>query len=365
MQLKDLPIGSLVKEPASLIHGDTIVWKVVDKNHTNYPTNSVTLLTDKIITFNTFDAKEATNPDKDYAVNYGNTDYSVSNIRQWLNSNASAGNWYSAQHDYDAPPSAENLSQQYTHFSGFANRAGFLTNLSAQFKNLILPTTVTSPVGEDVVNTIENQLIFLPSETEVGRGVGSTRVAIGTIFEYFGSVEVGSGAYKTTATIGALNDAITSGLDRVVLTADTTKVYNYMFRHTEFSESYIGTSDGSEYAYDIFGVRPVCNIVDTVYVTERPGEDGCYTIIYEPLYNEYLNGAGLSKVLTNVKNYIDNVSAPEIVVGDTPPEKDSAKLWLDTSSSNSTVSGFWAGTQAEYNSLTTKNPTTLYLIKEG
>ena len=364
MQLKDLPIGSLIKDPTSIIHGDTIVWRVVDKNHADFPANSVTLLTDKVITFNAFDAKEATNPDKDYAVNYGNTDYSVSNIRQWLNSNADAGYWYAAQHDYDAPPSAENLYSQYSHFNGYADETGFLKNFSTRFKRILLPTSIYSSIAEETPTLIENQLIFLPSATEIGKSSGSNNVALGAIFNYFGSVATATNSYQTTATPGAINQAITDGL-RDFTQVDTTKNYNYMLRHSGYSEEYIETSNGNDYAYEILGVRPACNIVDTVYVTERPDENGCYTILYDPLYMEYLDGAGLGKVLTSVKNYIDAAAAPEIAVGGEMPTDSSTKLWLDTSSSNSMVSGFWAGTQAEYNNLATKNPTTLYLIKEG
>ena len=42
-----------------------------------------------------------------------------------------------------------------------------------------------------------------------------------------------------------------------------------------------------------------------------------------------------------------------------------AKKYADTkTSSNNVVTSFWSGTQAEYDLIEIKDPTTLYLIKE-
>ena len=45
--------------------GANIVWKVADKNHSGYPSNSVTLITEKIIQLMCSDAKEASNSNSD------------------------------------------------------------------------------------------------------------------------------------------------------------------------------------------------------------------------------------------------------------------------------------------------------------
>ena len=90
------------------IHGKPIVWLVADTNHTGYPSNSVTLVTNQIIKMLCFDAKESANSNSDRR-SYGNNRYIYSNLRQWLNSAAAAGAWYTAQHSADAAPTSGNV----------------------------------------------------------------------------------------------------------------------------------------------------------------------------------------------------------------------------------------------------------------
>ncbi len=90
------------------IHGKPIIWLVADKNHAGYPSNSVTLVTNQIIKMLCFDAKESANSNRDRR-SYGNNRYIYSNLRQWLNSAAAAGAWYTAQHSADAAPTSGNV----------------------------------------------------------------------------------------------------------------------------------------------------------------------------------------------------------------------------------------------------------------
>ena len=99
--LGSLEVGSKVKVSHSEM-GD-IEFLVVDKDHDGYPENSTTLLTEKVIALRCFDAKEPNNSDSD-SKKYGNNMYSVSNLDQWLNSSAVAGQWYSARHSADQAP---------------------------------------------------------------------------------------------------------------------------------------------------------------------------------------------------------------------------------------------------------------------
>jgi hypothetical protein len=69
--LSALTNGSLVKDTGSTYYGVPIIWRVIDKNHTGYPANSVTLITDKIIKIAGFDGKESGNADSNRAA-YGN-----------------------------------------------------------------------------------------------------------------------------------------------------------------------------------------------------------------------------------------------------------------------------------------------------
>lgn len=76
-----------------------------------------------------FDAPESTRPaEQDYngqIRQYGWNRYSKSAYRQWLNSAATAGNWWTAQHDYDAAPTQ----------LGTTN--GFMHGLPAEFLSMI------------------------------------------------------------------------------------------------------------------------------------------------------------------------------------------------------------------------------------
>ena len=113
--LSALAVGALVKDTGTLYNGKPIVWKIADKGHTGYPSGSVTLITEKIISLKCFDAIESGNSDSNRK-SYGNNRWIYSNIRQWLNSGASAGAWYSAQHSADAPPTNANVWSNYNEY---------------------------------------------------------------------------------------------------------------------------------------------------------------------------------------------------------------------------------------------------------
>ena len=98
--LGSLTVGAKIEVPVLSAYqsrfGSKIVFKIADKNHSGYPSNSVTLITEKIIQLMCFDAKEPSNSNSDRK-QYGNNRYQYSNLLQWLNSNAAAGAWYSAK----------------------------------------------------------------------------------------------------------------------------------------------------------------------------------------------------------------------------------------------------------------------------
>ena len=81
-----------------------------------------------------FDAKEPDRPaSADYngqIAQYGWNRYSKSAMRQWINSAATAGNWWTAQHEYDAAPSQ----------AGTVN--GFMHGLPADFLAMLKPVKV-------------------------------------------------------------------------------------------------------------------------------------------------------------------------------------------------------------------------------
>ena len=85
----------------------------------------------QIIDLRCFDAKESSNSS-------GNNNWGASNIEQWLNSDASAGNWYSAQHSADAPPSGTN-----TDYNPYDTKPGFLYYWSDEEKSVLQDMTLT------------------------------------------------------------------------------------------------------------------------------------------------------------------------------------------------------------------------------
>lgn len=89
-----------------------IEWEVVDDTNSEY----VIAQTKSIIDLRAFDAKESSNTDSNRRT-YGNNNWKYSNIKQFLNSDSES--WYSAQHQYDAPPSNNVYKNPYDTHKGF------------------------------------------------------------------------------------------------------------------------------------------------------------------------------------------------------------------------------------------------------
>ena len=154
-----------------------IVFEVVGVNHhttTEHP-KTITLMTKFLIRKAAFDAAEQSNSNSDRK-SYGNNRWSVSNIRQWLNSSGAAGSWFTAQHDYDAPPTSANVSDAagaYADAPGFL--AGFSADILQHFTDITNITALhkvdnggSSGGSEETVDKV-----FLPSNTEMGLGNNS------------------------------------------------------------------------------------------------------------------------------------------------------------------------------------------------
>ena len=148
------------------LYGSPIIWIVADKNHAGYPSNSVTLVTNQIIKMLCFDATEPSNGNSDRR-NYGNNRYIYSNLRQWLNSPAAAGQWYTAQHSADQTPDSSHVWNSVNPYSGLA---GFLNAFTANERAALLNTTITvgkSSTDGGGTETCTDK-IFPLSCTEVG-----------------------------------------------------------------------------------------------------------------------------------------------------------------------------------------------------
>lgn len=87
---------------------------------------------------------------------YGYNIYKYSAIRQWLNSDAAANNWWQATHVGDVAP-------------GYTNQPGFMAGLDSAFKSLLQRTEVVTSgnsVTDDGSNYSTYDYLFLPSNYE-------------------------------------------------------------------------------------------------------------------------------------------------------------------------------------------------------
>lgn len=265
-----MPVGTKIK--LGTYYGQPIVWKIIDKNHSGYPANSVTLMADKILTLKCFDAAEPTNPDSNRRA-YGNNRYSFSNIRQWLNSEASAGEWYSAQYQYDAPPSSANVSNAY---NAYDTQAGFLNHFPAGAKSVLLNTTLTTTLssadggGSETVT----DKIFLASRAEMNLG---NNIADGVPFAIFNS-DASRGAQLTAECISNNNGSYT---------LNTSELWYYWLRTPLDYSSYLSHNvsnsgalyDGKYVNVGEWGIRPLCNVFGDAPFSIEPDSDGCYTVL--------------------------------------------------------------------------------------
>ena len=271
--LSSLAAGALVKDTGTLYNGKAIVWKIADKNHAGYPANSVTLITERIISLKCFDAKESGNSDSNRK-SYGNNRWIYANIRQWLNSQAAAGQWYSAQHGQDAPPSNANVWDNYNEYQ---QEAGFLAGFSANFLAALLTTTRT--VGKAQVDGGGTESctdkIFLATCTEVGLSGDVTAGSKLAIFSNDASRQA-----KPTAEAVSKSEYTNSSLNAnspwYWWLADAYASSSYNVRNVDSSGALIWSTayngDG--------GVRPLCNIKSDILVSDNPDSDGAYTIIW-------------------------------------------------------------------------------------
>lgn len=270
-KLSNLPVGTKVKDNLSKYNGKPVIWKIADRNHSGYPSNTVTLISDKILSIKAFDGKESRNSNSDRQ-NYGNNYYKYSNLLQWLNSDLS--NWYSPQHGADAPPSSDNVLWNY---NAYDNEPGFLYNFSSDFKNAMVSTslkTARDSLDGGGSETVTSK-IFLASTTEVGLA-NENGIAEGTKFPIFDGDESRK-AYPTAEAVSK-SEYTDSSLN-------ISSPWNYWIRTpATFGPSYASKVkyDGSlsldNAYYSHYGVRPLCNLKSEFLVSNSTDSDGAYTI---------------------------------------------------------------------------------------
>ena len=278
--ISNLAVGAKIEVPVLSAYqsrfGAKLVFKIADKNHSGYPSNSVTLITEKIIQLMCFDAIEANNSNSDRK-QYGNNRYLHSNLLQWLNSNAAAGAWYSAQHSADAPPTNANVYSNYNEYDAWA---GFLAMIEPKFVAELLDTTQTV-----VKNTVTDggsyetvtSKMFLASTTEVGLA-NENSIAEGSLLALF-SNDASRVAYPTSECVSNSEYTNTSFA--------TSKGWYWWLRtpyssnaHRVRSVNTDGTLDYNNACNGYWGVRPLCNLSSSILVSDTTNADGNYEIIY-------------------------------------------------------------------------------------
>ena len=277
--LGSLAVGAKIKDASTTFLGSPIIWLKADKDHTDYPSNSTTLIAEKILALRAFDAKEPNNSDSN-RVSYGNNKYSVSNIDQWLNSDAAAGKWYFARHDADQAP-----TELTTHVSAntYTEDVGFLNGFSDAFKNALLDTTLKT-----VLNTVTDggsyesvtRKIFLASTTEVGLA-NENSIAEGSILALFSAnTNADRIAYVTQECV----DDSDYSSDPAAGAAwywwlRTPNSSTSLSVRSVYSNGALSLSDARS---GNFGVRPLCNLSSDILVSDTVDEDGCYVMFPPP-----------------------------------------------------------------------------------
>lgn len=277
--LSTLGVGNKVEVPVKSAwqsrFGAQLVFEVADKNHAGYPANSVTLIADKIIALLCSDAVEPANSDANRK-NYGNNRHIHSNLLAWLNSNANAGAWYAAKHSADAPPTKAASAG----YNGYDTFAGFLAMLEDNFVAALQQTTLTV-----VKNTVTDgggyetltAKMFLASTTEVGLA-NENNIAEGSKLALFSS-DASRLAYPTAQAV--------SNSDYTSASFNTGAPWYWWLRTPYVSYSYIvryvSTSGAVNY-YDAYngywGVRPLCNLLSEILVSDTVNSRGNYEIIW-------------------------------------------------------------------------------------
>lgn len=278
--ISSLSVGDKIEVPVLSAYqsrfGAKIVFKVADKNHSGYPSNTVTLITEKIIQIMASDAKEPNNSNSDRR-NYGNNRHIYSNILQWLNSNATAGNWYSAKHSADQAPTTKNTHVSYNPYTSWA---GFLAMLDPDFVAELQNTTLTVVKSSTDGGSYETftAKMFLASTTEVGLA-NENGIAEGSLLALF-SNNASRIAYPTAECVSNSdgysnsNFSTSKGWYWWLRTPDSSNAYSVRSVDSRGSLSSDGAYSGNN------GVRPLCNLKSSILVSDSPNASGNYEIIY-------------------------------------------------------------------------------------
>ena len=314
IQISELPVGSLIKDNSTTYYGEPIVWQILEHNHEGDPEGTTTIQTNKIITFKPADGIE---PTSDFlnASEYGDARYEYSNIRQWLNSDDIAGEWFTPQTESDTAPSIENVNDGK---NAYDNENGFLYNFGNEFKTAVIESSRKSHVYTDSSHHTDKMLsdkIFILSERELN--IPQVITTEGTTYEYF--LNKSGDDIARYATEDAISNDESGEYDDIekkyIMLTRTYTGTNYSLA---WGESNLTPQIGEliTHGYYPAGIAPATCITSTYSVEDEPDEDGVYTIDWsippQPTpetfvkYKRYIQQNG-EKVLTSLWTHADSV----------------------------------------------------------
>ena len=179
LDLSTLSLGSTFNFGKYQVESETpwpIEWEIVHQT-----SDYQIAMTKQIIDLRCFDAKESNNTDSNRK-KYGNNNWSVSNIKQFLNSDQAT--WYSAQHQYDAPPTN---TKESTGKTGYDTHKGFLYYFSDEEKALLKDYTLTlaNPTIDGGGSYTWTGKVWLPTNTQMSGYKNNNSIAEGTKFDKY------------------------------------------------------------------------------------------------------------------------------------------------------------------------------------
>ena len=188
VDLNSLIVGSTFTLGKYQVESETpwpIEWEIVHQTD-----DYQIAMTKQIIDLRPFDGKEPTNTDSSRKY-YGNNNWQYSNIKQFLNSDKES--WYSAQHQYDAPPNSSNVDNSY---NAYDTHKGFLYYWSNDEKSLLKDMTLTlanNTITDGGGSYTWTGKVWLPTYTQMS---GSANSANDSIHEGEGFSKFTSNSYR-------------------------------------------------------------------------------------------------------------------------------------------------------------------------